>query len=84
MLPGKTKVPLVWTVAISIVATLIAVVLVINFRTPEKKIQHQIRHLYPVVHPQFEREMGTLLGPAILAGNTIVVLENGDEIFPRC
>lgn len=78
----KTKVRLVWTVVVTIAATLVAVVLVINFRTPEKKIQHQIRHLYPVAHPQFEREMGTLLGPAILPGNSIVVLENGDEIFP--
>ncbi len=72
----------VWTIVASIVATLVAVVLVINFRTPEKTIQHQIRHLYPVVHPQFEREMGTLLGPAILPGNAIVILQNGDEIFP--
>ena len=50
-----------WTIVASIVATLVAVVLLINFRTPEKKIQHQVRHLYPIVHPQFEREMGTPL-----------------------
>jgi cardiolipin synthase len=71
-----------WTIVASIVATLAAVVLLINFRTPEKKIQHQVRHIYPIVHPQFEREMGTLLGPAILPGNTIVALQNGDQIFP--
>jgi cardiolipin synthase len=71
-----------WTAAASIVATLIAVVLLINFHTPEKKIQHQVRHLYGVAQPQFEREMGTLLGPTILPGNSIVVLQNGDEIFP--
>jgi cardiolipin synthase A/B len=71
-----------WTVAITIIATLIVVVLVINFHTPEKKIQHQVRHLYGVVDPQFEREMSTLLGPTILADNKITALQNGDEIFP--
>jgi cardiolipin synthase len=58
-----------WTVAITIIATLIVAVLVISFHTPEKKVQHQVRHLYAVVDPQFEREMGTLLGPTILADN---------------
>ena len=82
MSADKLRLRRVWTIVASIVATLVAVVLVINFRTPEKTIQHQVRHLYPVVHPQFEREMGTLLGPAILPGNAIVVLQNGDEIFP--
>lgn len=70
------------TIAATIVATLIFVVLVINIRTPEKKIQHQVHHLYGVVDPQMEREMGTLLGPAILTGNRITALQNGDEIFP--
>ena len=71
-----------WAMAATIAATLVVAVVVINFRTPEKKIQHQIRHLYGVGDPQFEREMGTLLGPAILPGNKITPLENGDEIFP--
>jgi cardiolipin synthase A/B len=71
-----------WAIAAAIGATVVVVVLVINFRTPEKKIQHQVRHLYGVVDPEFEREMGTLLGPAILPGNQITALQNGDEIFP--
>ena len=69
-------------IAAAILATLVVFVLAINFRTPEKKIQHQVQHLYGVVDPQLEREMGTLLGPAILAGNRITALQNGDEIFP--
>jgi cardiolipin synthase len=64
------------------VATLAVVVLASNLRTPEEKIQHQVHHLYGVVDPQFEREMGTLLGPAILQGNQITALQNGEEIFP--
>jgi cardiolipin synthase len=82
MPPRTIKAQLMWTVAITIIATLIAVVLVINFHTPEKKIQHQVHHLYGAVDPQFEREMSTLLGPTILADNKITALQNGDEIFP--
>jgi cardiolipin synthase A/B len=82
MLPRTTKTKLMWTVAVTIIATLVVVVLVINFHTPEKKVQHQVRHLYAVVDPQFQREMGTLLGPAILPDNKITALQNGDEIFP--
>jgi cardiolipin synthase A/B len=56
-----------WTVAVTIIATLVVVVLVINFHTPEKKVQHQVRHLYAVVDPQFEREMSTLLEHSLSA-----------------
>ena len=83
MSASKNRLRQVWTIVASGIAALVAVVLVINFRTPEKTIQHQARHLYPIVHPQFEREMGMLLGPAILPGNAILVLQNGDEIFPE-
>lgn len=71
-----------WTILATITVTLVVAIIIINFHTPEKRIQHQVRHLYGVVDPQFEREMGTLLGPAILAGNQITALQNGDEIFP--
>jgi cardiolipin synthase A/B len=82
-MPARTlKAKLMWTIAAAVVATLAVVLLVSNFHTPEKKVQHQVHHLYGVLDPQFEREMGTLLGPAILPGNRITVLENGDEIFP--
>src|ERR1700733_15823441 len=73
---------LIWTICATTAATLIAAVVGINFHTPEKKIQHQIKHLYGSLDPQFEHEMGTLLGPAIVAGNQIQALQNGDEIFP--
>jgi cardiolipin synthase A/B len=78
----KSKAALFWTIAATIAVTLALVVVVINFHTPEEKIEHQIKHLYNATAPQFEREMGTLLGPAILPGNDITALQNGDEIFP--
>jgi len=73
---------LIWIIAAAVVTTLIAVVVLINFHTPEKKVQHQVHHLYGVLDPQFEREMGALLGPAILPGNQVTALQNGDQIFP--
>jgi cardiolipin synthase len=78
----RSKGALFWTIGATIAITLAMVVVVINFHTPEKRIEHQVKHLYNVRDAQFEREMGTLLGPAILSGNQITALENGDEIFP--
>jgi len=71
-----------WIIAAAIIATLVVVIVAVNFRTPEKKIQHAVQHLYGLTDPQFEREMSTLLGPAILTDNQITALQNGDEIFP--
>jgi cardiolipin synthase A/B len=62
--------------------TLVIVILVLNFRTPEKEPNHRVARHYNVHHPLFRREMGVLLGPAIVAGNHIELLQNGDEIFP--
>lgn len=64
------------------IATVLLVILGLNFVPPEKKVQEPIRHDGGVDDPQFLREMGTLLGPPILQGNTVQALQNGDEIFP--
>ncbi|KAB7768879.1 cardiolipin synthase B [Xanthomonas maliensis] len=56
--------------------------LALNFATPEKKLQHIPTHRYGIADPQFKREMSVLLGPTILPGNRIEVLNNGEEIFP--
>jgi cardiolipin synthase len=73
---------MLWTIAITAVATLLVVVLSLNFATPEKKLERKIEHRYAVSDPQFRREMGVMLGPAILPGNRVTDLENGDRIFP--
>jgi len=73
---------MIWTIVITAIVTLLLVVVAMNFATPEKKLERKIEHRYSVADPQFKREMGVLLGPAILPGNTITDLENGDEIFP--
>src|SRR5437016_2130787 len=48
----------------------------------EKQIRYELTHRFGVEDPQFLRSMGQLLGPAIVPGNRITALQNGDEIFP--
>ena len=71
-----------WTIAITVLATVLVAVVAMNFKTSEKDLERKIEHLYPVSDPQFRREMGVLLGPGILPGNKVSDLQNGDEIFP--
>lgn len=71
----------IWALLI-VVGTTVAVVLGLNFGRPEKRVEERIEHRYGTSDPQFLRAMGVLLGPAILPGNRVEYLENGDEIFP--
>jgi cardiolipin synthase len=66
----------------TVVATLALVVLVRNLATGEKRITEPAQHHYPVSDPQFVRAMGVLLGPALVEGNRVETLLNGDQIFP--
>jgi cardiolipin synthase len=72
----------VWIILITIASTLAVVMLVANLRGSEKQPHHQVKHHYGIRHPQLKREMSTLLGPTILSGSRVQVLQNGDEIFP--
>jgi len=68
-----------------LIGALVAVfvtVLAMNFISAEKQIQTSLEHRYGVGDPQFSRELGTLLGPAIIDGNRVQNFENGVEIFP--
>jgi cardiolipin synthase len=69
-------------IVVAVLVTAIAVLVALNLATGEKKITHQIRHLYPIDSPQFARSIGTLLGPPLAPGNRVTPLQNGDEIFP--
>jgi cardiolipin synthase len=77
-----TRKRMLWTIAITALATLLLVVLSLNFTGPEKKLERKIEHRYAISDPQFRREMGVMLGPAIMPGNHVVDLENGDGICP--
>ena len=68
----------------ALVGALLAVfgtVFALNFVSAEKEIQRSLTHRYGVGDPQFLRELGTLLGPAIVDGNRVDNFENGDQIF---
>ncbi|HEY8258311.1 MAG TPA: cardiolipin synthase [Gemmatimonadales bacterium] len=72
----------IWAVLAGCLAGALLLVIIANMWTGDKQIEHEIEHLYAVGDPSFLRSMGTLLGPAILPGNHITALCNGDEIFP--
>lgn len=48
----------------------------------EKEIRYELTHRFSVEDPQFLRSMGQLLGPAIVPGNHVTALQNGDQVFP--
>jgi len=70
------------TIAVTLVLTLISVLVALNFVSGEKNIERQLNRLYRTQDPQFQRAMGSLLGPGILDGNRVQELLNGDQIFP--
>ena len=70
------------TILLVILGTILATVIVLNLGSGEKKIQAKVQPAYTVGDPQFPRSMGSLLGPALLPGNRVTALQNGDEIFP--
>nr|WP_157398347.1 MULTISPECIES: cardiolipin synthase [Ramlibacter] len=67
---------------LAIVAALALALVVVNFGAAERRVQREIDHLYTVDDPQFQRAMAMLLGPAIVPGNQVQELVNGDRIFP--
>ena len=70
-----------WTIFFTAVATVLLVVLAMNFATPEKKMERKIEHRHEVADPQFRREMSVMLGPSVVHGNQVTALQNGAEIF---
>ena len=76
----KTRLPLVALATAGV--TLAAAIVALNFTHREKRIGQRIRRLYSAADPDFGRAMGVLLGPAIVGGNRVEVLVNGDRIFP--
>ncbi len=71
-----------WAISITALTTSLLLVALQNFKTSEKVVEHKAEHRYVVSDPQFRREMSVLLGPAIVQGNHVTALQNGDEIFP--
>ena len=64
--------------SIAVVSTLIALNLLIG----NKQIDRPLNADDSVESPTFERTMSTVLSPALVDGNSVQVLVNGDQIFP--
>jgi cardiolipin synthase A/B len=62
--------------------TLFATLLYINLAGAEKKIDQVLPRLYETDDAEFRRSLSALLGPAIVEGNAVQTLQNGDQIFP--
>ncbi len=73
---------MIWVVGITVLATSLMLVLLQNFKTSDRVLERKAKHRYAVSDPQFRREMSVLLGPAIVRGNRVTALQNGNEIFP--
>jgi cardiolipin synthase len=71
-----------WWLFGGVLLGIILTVIAANFVRSEKKVEHMVESPYGVTDPQFTRSMGSLLGTALLAGNSVTELLNGDEIFP--
>ena len=78
--PRRLSTPV--TVILTALVTGALVLLALNFTAGEKKVQHELPRLYNTASPQFERALGSLLGPGIVGGNEVTELLNGDQIFP--
>jgi len=63
-------------------AALVARLLVPGLGGGEARIEQRIERLYSVEDAGFLRSMSVLLGPAIVPGNRVEELLNGDMIFP--
>jgi cardiolipin synthase A/B len=62
--------------------TLLAVLFYANLASPDEPVERAVPHGYAARDPQFARTMSHLFGPAVVPGNRITALQNGDEAFP--
>jgi cardiolipin synthase A/B len=75
-------IPLGGTLLIVLATAIVTVVGINLVSDPEKEVKRRVSHEYRIDDPQFARSMGVLLGPALVGGNRIDTLLDGDEIFP--
>ena len=67
--------------AIALVLLVLGAVVFVTF-TREKQIRRPVETSYAIEDVQFQRSMSSLLGPALVPGNRVDTLLNGDRIFP--
>ncbi len=69
-------------VLITVLVTAACILIALNLTVGEKKVRHEISHIYGIDDPSFIKSLGVLLGPSIVGGNRFEALNNGEEIFP--
>lgn len=69
-------------ILVTVALTVAVGLLVINFMGGEKKIERRLTRVHSLEDAQFSHELGAMLGPAMIGGNRVQVLKNGDQIFP--
>ncbi len=70
-----------WLIVI-VPAVAFAIFVSANVMTGEKRLRRRPKTLYTSKDIDFRRSLGVLLGPAILPGNHVRILMNGDATFP--
>lgn len=68
--------------ALSIIATIAAVLAALNLMPQEVLLDRDIHGASAVSSAQFDYEVSNLPGPTVLGGNRITDLQNGAQIFP--
>jgi len=67
----------------TVIGTIIVGLVVLNLMPgSERRIRTELTRKYDTADPQFRRSLDVLLGPAVVDGNKVEALLNGDEIFP--
>ena len=74
--------PLLLHRALPGVATIIALLFLSSGCVLKSGVRQEVTPLYSAQSPEFHQSIGSLLGPSLLAGNTVTTLVNGDQIFP--
>ncbi len=67
---------------VSMLLTLLIMLIALNYRSGEIRVERTVRPLYAVGDLRFRHALNSLFGPAIVPGNRVTALHNGDEIFP--
>lgn len=62
--------------------TVALVLLVLNLSLGDKQIDTRLKRLYSISDAQFPRAVGSILGVALVQGNRVQELLNGDQTFP--
>ena len=71
-----------WVALGTVALTLLATLLFVKLAGGEEKIGHTLPRLYETDDAEFRRSLSALLGPALVEGNAVQTLLNGEQIFP--